>query len=215
MRSQNEPKQSESSNSSNKELRVLAEVEITPDITQRQLSQKVGISLGIANALLRNLVRKGYLRSQQASWKRWVYTLTPEGVSHKIRLTVAYVRRFVNHYHTVRQILREQLEPLNLHEESRVAILGTGEFAELVFLGLKEFGISEIDVFATQPNERDSFLGIPVRRLDDLNFGEYDRVLVSSLDEIAADELLSRAGVIVNKNRLVSFFSDFNTGANS
>jgi len=118
-----------------RELRVLTEMEASSDITQRKLSQKVGIALGLTNTLVRNLASKGYVRSQKASWKRWVYALTPEGISHKIRLTVSYIRRVMNDYQTVRQILGQQLEHLSLHEESRIAIYGTGEFAELVYLG--------------------------------------------------------------------------------
>ena len=63
----------------------------------------------------------------------------------------------------MRQTLRGQLEPLGLNEESRVAICGTGEFAELVYLGLKELGIDEIDVFASESPGGRRFLGLPAR----------------------------------------------------
>ena len=66
---------------SDKELQVLTEVESTSDITQRQLSQRAGIALGITNTLLRSLIKKGYIRAHKASWKRWAYALTPEGAS--------------------------------------------------------------------------------------------------------------------------------------
>ena len=89
-----------------RELKLLSEVESDPDTTQRQLSQRVGIALGLTNTLLRNLSKKGYLRVAQASWKRRIYTLTPEGFSHRVSLMVAYVHRFLDHYRTVRQTLR-------------------------------------------------------------------------------------------------------------
>ena len=146
-----------------RELQILSEVDSAPDATQRQLSQKVGIALGLTNALLRNLTKKGYIRVSKASWKRRLYTLTPEGFSHRIRLTVAYIHRFLDHYQKVRRTLREQLEPLVLHEESQVAIYGTEEFAELVYLGLRELGIEEIDVFASEVQAGHRFLGIPGR----------------------------------------------------
>ena len=59
------------------ELRLLSQVEDSPEVTQRELSQRVGIALGLTNVLLRNLVQKGYIRATQANWKRWIYTLTP------------------------------------------------------------------------------------------------------------------------------------------
>ncbi len=163
-----------------RELRLLLEVEDKPDATQRELSQRVGIALGLTNVMLRNLAQKGYLRATQAHWKRWLYALTPEGFSHKIRLTVSYIHRALDHYQNVRQTLREQLEPLALNAESRVAIYGTGEFAELVYLGLRDLGIEEIDAFGTKdPPGR--FLGMPVLDLATLQPERYDRVVVALL----------------------------------
>lgn len=189
-----------------KELQVLTEVEASSDITQRQLSQRAGIALGLTNAILRNLIKKGYIRSQQASWKRWVYALTPEGASFKVRLIIGYVHRFLDHYKRVRQSLREQLEPLALHEESRVAILGTGEFAELVYLGLREMGIEEIDIFVSQHNGSGKFLGMPIRDLGTLHHEEFDHVVVASLEnqEAGHSEL---ANMSVPAEKVVTLFS--------
>ena len=202
MRSENEQHE-QTDRDSLRELRMLTELASSSDITQRKLSQRVGIALGLTNTLVRNFVSKGYIRSQKASWKRWAYALTPEGMTHKIKLTVLYVRRVMNDYQTVRQILGEQLEHLSLHEESRVAIIGTGEFAELVFLGLKEIRIEEIDVFSTNPGATNRFLGIPVQDISTINPQDYDRVLVASLNP-QSDEEFSK--ILGESEKLFTFF---------
>ena len=189
-----------------RELRLLSEVDDSPEVTQRQLSQRIGIALGLTNLLLRNLVQKGYVRATQAGWKRWMYNLTPEGLRHKIRLTAAYIHRFLDHYQRVRQTLRQQLEPLALHAESRVAIYGTGEFAELIYLGLKELGIEEIDVFGEADEAGGRFLGMPIRHSASLQPGDYDRVVIAFLgssDGLHAE--LQQRGVAEEK--LVTFFT--------
>ena len=170
-----------------RELRLLSEVEGKPEATLREISQRLGIALGLTNVMLRNLAQKGYLRATQTHWKRWQYALTPEGFSHKIRLTVAYIHWVLDHYQNVRQTLREQLEPLELNAESRVAIYGTGEFAELVYLGLKEIGIEEIDVFGTKDPTGRGFLGMPVQDVLTLQPGLYDRILVALLGEFEGE----------------------------
>ena len=76
-----------------RELQLLTEIDETPVLTQRQLSLKMGIALGLTNVMLRSLVHKGYLRVSRASWKRRLYNLTPDGLAHKLRLTSAYARR--------------------------------------------------------------------------------------------------------------------------
>ncbi len=152
-----------------KELQVLSEVESSPEITQRQLAQRAGIALGLTNALLRNMIKKGYIRANKASWKRWVYALTPEGATFKLRLVKNSINQFLDQYRIVRQILRDQLQPLTLHEESRIAILGTGDFARLVYLGIKEFGIEEIDVFSAGVAVNQRFLGMVVQDVSQLH----------------------------------------------
>lgn len=206
MRSKREqPDWSESNG--DRDLRLLNEVEADPTISQREISVRLGIALGLTNMLLRSLMKKGYVRANQADWKRKLYALTPEGFYHKIRLTAAYIRRFLDHYQRVRQTLREQLAPLALHQESRVAIWGTGEFAELIYLGLREIGIEEIDVFApkTKPGQR--FLGIPVRGIDALQSERYDRVLIASVN--GSDDLLEQVPSLNgDSDKLVVFFGD-------
>lgn len=189
-----------------RELQLLSKVDESPEATQRQLSMRLGIALGLTNVLLRNLVQKGYVRVSQATWKRRLYTLTPAGFSRRISLMVDYVHKVLDHYQSVRQTLREQLEPLALNEESRVAIYGTGEFAELVYLGLKELSIIEIDVFDSPPAAGRRFLGMPVRDLVSLEAEHYDRVLVAYLEPSpsAVLELQDRG---VSSKQLVFFFS--------
>ena len=190
-----------------RELRLLSEVQQAPDATQRTLARRLGIALGLTNVMLKNLKTKGYVRITQASWQRWLYALTPAGFTRKIQLTVAYIHRVLDHYQQVRQTLREELEPLELNEESRVAIFGTGEFAEVVYLGLKELGIEEIDVFRTGNPDGDRFLGMPVRASATLRPEQYDKVVVAMLNvsPSSLDELQSLG---VAPSNVVTFFSD-------
>jgi DNA-binding MarR family transcriptional regulator len=189
-----------------REMQLLSEVELNPDVTQRHLSQRIGIALGLTNVLLRNLVQKGYVRVSHASWKRRLYTLTPDGFSHRIRLMAGYVHRFLDHYQRVRQTLREELEPLALNAESRVAIYGTGEFAELVYLGLRERGIEEIDIFDSRGLGNRRFLGMPVLDIGMLQPEHYDRVVIAHLRPTGAQyKQLQEQGA--STKQLVTFFS--------
>jgi len=170
------------------------------------MSQRLGIALGLTNVLLRNLAEKGYIRVTQAGWKRWVYALTPAGFSRKVHLTVAYIHRFLDHYQTVRQTLREELEPLALNEESRIAIYGTGQFAELVYLGLRERGIEEVDVFGPKSLNGLKFLGMSVQDVKVLQPEQYDRVIVAQLYDSNSD-LMELQGLGVAPDKLVRFFA--------
>lgn len=193
MRSESEHNHSDDIEAS-RELTVLSEVQSTPNTSQRRLARHMGVSLGVTNLLLHNLARKGYVRITQAGWRRWLYALTPAGFSRKVQLMAAYIQRFLSHYQRIRQTLREEMEPLALHMESSVAIYGTGELAELVYLGLKELGIEEVDIFAPGSPNGSRFLGMPVRDIAVMRPEYYDRVIVSLLEdtENSCEELRAR-----------------------
>lgn len=190
-----------------RELQILTEIEADPQINQRQLSLRLGIALGLTNVLLRNLAQKGYVRATKANWRRWLYALTPEGFSHKMRLTVAYVNRVLHHYRRVRQTLREQMEPLALHSESRIAICGTGELAELIYLGLRDLNIEEIEIFDPIMSCGQRFLGLPIRDISELRPEIYDRVVIAELGAVKPmgdQDPISEP----NSDRFITFFAN-------
>jgi len=112
----------------------------------------------------------------------------------------------LDHYQNVRQTLRGQMEELGVNEESRIAVCGTNEFAELVYLGLKEVGIEEI-VFCSKGNAvGDRFLGVLVEDVKKINFNDYDKVVIAELHGYEAlSQMLSDLGV--PEQKVVTFFS--------
>ena len=205
MSSQNEQNVVSDANT-DRELNLLAEIQLRPEATQRQLSVKLGIALGMTNLLLHNLAEKGYVRITNAGWRRFIYNLTPEGISRKIHLTLDYVHRFLEHYSRVRQTLREELAQESLNAESRIAIYGKGEFAELVYLGLKELGIEEMEVFVSGAEQDEKFLGIRVKDASTLEPDHFDRVVIATPGraETQYQTLIDQG---VGREKLVLFFT--------
>ena len=118
---------------------------------------------------------------------------------------VAYIRRFLDDYSNVRKILRDQLNTLVLHEESRVAIVGTGELAELVYLGLREHAVEEVEIYDVDVDVDCKFLGFDVREVEHLAPERFDKVLIAALnisDKLVEDIKTRRIG----EEQLVYFF---------
>lgn len=78
-------------------LKVLREIEGNPEITQRELAQQLGVSLGKANYCLQALIGKGFIKArnfQNSNNKRAdLYILTPQGIEAKARISVAFLLR--------------------------------------------------------------------------------------------------------------------------
>ena len=92
--------------------RVLALLERSPDISQRELARELGISLGGVNYALRALIEKGMLKAQNFSSSdkklAYVYILTPKGLAEKSFLTARFLRRQMDEY----EALRAEIESL-------------------------------------------------------------------------------------------------------
>lgn len=97
-------------------LRVLKLVETQPEISQRQLAQELGISLGKANYLIKALLERGHIKAgnfMRAQNKlKYAYLLTPEGLHAKLQLTRNYLARKEAEYHALKgeiEAMRKEL----------------------------------------------------------------------------------------------------------
>lgn len=78
------------------EYALIQAVADNPGQTQRTISKRIGLSLGMTNILLVRLARKGYIKIRQLDWKRTEYLLTMKGALEKSRKSYAYT------FHTIR-----------------------------------------------------------------------------------------------------------------
>jgi len=84
-----------------------------PDVTQREIAQRLGVSASGLNYCLNALIDKGYLKVQNFSQSKnkfgYIYVLTPKGVMEKITLTGKFLERKQAEYNA----LRAEIESLS------------------------------------------------------------------------------------------------------
>ncbi len=94
--------------------RVLRLIEDQPEISQRELSRALGVSLGKTHYLLKALLDKGLVKAdnfRRSDNKRaYAYLLTPSGIAAKLDLT----RRFLQIKEAEYRVVREEIEQLRL-----------------------------------------------------------------------------------------------------
>ena len=97
-------------------LRYLAN---NPDVSQRELAQSMGISLGKLNYCLKALVAKGWVKagnfSRNPEKKRYAYLLTPQGIEAKTRLTVQFLQTKMHEYDALRREIETLRQEAALH----------------------------------------------------------------------------------------------------
>jgi EPS-associated MarR family transcriptional regulator len=86
---------------------VLHLLEDEPELTQRELAEKLGISLGGANYCLKALIEIGHIKAGNFSKNPdkfvYLYLLTPEGISEKAKLTAGFLKRKMAEYRALKK----------------------------------------------------------------------------------------------------------------
>ncbi|MBW1866257.1 MAG: MarR family EPS-associated transcriptional regulator [Deltaproteobacteria bacterium] len=84
-------------------LKILAK---KPEMSQREMAKRVGVSLGKVNFLISELTGKGILKAKQFKNSRnkagYAYILTPHGLEEKTKLALGYLQSKITEYETIR-----------------------------------------------------------------------------------------------------------------
>lgn len=160
-------------------LELLQAIHGQSDVTQRNLADRLGVALGLANAYLRRCIRKGLIKVKQAPANRYLYYLTPKGFAEKSRLTAEYLKDSFHLYRrasiSVNAVLAECARCGFIH----LTLCGASELAEIALVRAREYPVSIDAVFdPVCPDER--FLNVPVVRHATL-LKRYDACIVTSI----------------------------------
>ncbi len=111
-------------------FRVLRLLRENPELSQRELADALGVSLGATNYCLSALIDKGFVKlgnfSASGDKRRYAYVLTPRGLREKTALTGRFLKRKKAEYEALRseiEALQEEIEPAvetaDRHADSR------------------------------------------------------------------------------------------------
>ena len=161
---------------------LLEEIAKDQSISQRDLSRRLGIAVGLVNSYLKNMVAKGYVRIKSFPRNRYSYLLTPKGIAGKSRLTYHHLSYFTNLYTTARSDFRKLFSQLEEEGVEKILFCGVDEMTDIAYLSLQETNIVLAGVVDFDENIiGEKFFNLIVASFDDLKEYEFDRIIVTSL----------------------------------
>ena len=108
------------------QLQVMRAIELNPRLTQRQLAEVLGVSLGKAHYCMKALIDKGWVKMGNFSHNQkkldYAYLLTPKGIKSKAVLTTHFLQRKMMEY----EALRQEIELVSAKPEVKKRALGGG-----------------------------------------------------------------------------------------
>lgn len=126
-----------------KEYIVLEEINENKHISQRQLAQKTGLSLGSINLLLKKMIKEGFIKIESIPANRVVYMLTPKGMMEKANKTYKYIKHHYRMIEETKEKLKKVLSQLIEENKNIHVILDEEEISQLVKIVIEEMEIKE------------------------------------------------------------------------
>lgn len=181
-------------------LRILEAFEQDPSQTQRDLAQRLKISLGMVNALTKRLAEKRYLKITNMPKNRMQYLLTPKGMVEKTQLTYQFVLHSMQYYRDARSRLQGIFRDLAAKQKERIFLFGISELAEICYITLQETDIVLAGVI-DDDRAGEQFLGHQIESMTILeNINSTDAIIITDIDKSnKAMNLLLAYGIDFNQ----------------
>ncbi len=149
------------------EYTIMQEIAEDGNITQRELSKNLGVSLGTINVLLNKMVREGLIKMTQVSQKQVLYMLTPVGIMEKANKTVSYLKAHYKAIDRSKQVFKSLFKELN-------------EGYNMIYLSINDHELKEVLELSLYELYRENVLIQYefIDTLDKMNLGEYQKVIL-------------------------------------
>ena len=92
-------------------LNIIRKISKDSNISQREISTELGISLGKVNYCLRALKEKGFIKiknfRKSKNKMKYFYVLTPKGISEKTKITIRFMKQKMREYDELKKEIKK------------------------------------------------------------------------------------------------------------
>lgn len=167
-----------------KEFGFLQELEKSPVVSQRELSRRFGVALGVTNACLRKMAGKGWIRIREMDHHKSGYFLTPKGVAEKTRLHLHLVSWRVQQYSALKEMVGKRLEEMERRGIKRVVFYGLSDEMEVAFLKLQGSKMKLVGIMDDEERNGDeNCFGHELKDVSQIVGLKPDAILITSLND--------------------------------
>lgn len=167
-----------------RDLQFLEELERTPNLSQRELSRKLGVALGVTNACIKRMVRRGWIKLGKVPPRRIGYYLTPKGFAEKARLTATFLSYNIHHYARLKAVIAERFAEMASQGVKRVIFYGVTDEMEVAYVTLQSAGMELVAIVDDKDGVKGKkVLGRRTRDPGEIAELKADAILITSILE--------------------------------
>lgn len=94
-----------------------------PEMSQRELAEAIGVSVGGIHYVLKALVEKGLVKignfTAAEDKRRYAYILTPKGIARKAHLTRVFLAKKMQEYEALKEEIASLQRALNQYQSGK------------------------------------------------------------------------------------------------
>ena len=172
--------------------------------SQRELSRKLNISLGLVNTFIKKLTNQGICKIENRPKSKIKYMLTPLGVIEKTKLTKKYLAYSIDYYKGIKQRISEILSALANAGKKKIVLYGAGEITEITCIVVDENNLDKVMIFDDQKANR-KICGVKINKENEILNSEYDVVLINDVENSkrTCQQLINKG---VPENKIFTIF---------
>ena len=109
--------------------KLLTLLAIEPNLSQREMARRMGISLGKTNYVLTELANKGIIKIKRfksaVNKIPYTYMLTPDGLEEKAKITLTFLKRKLSEYEEIKRQIKEIAKEVEKDETIDIPVTDT------------------------------------------------------------------------------------------
>lgn len=117
---------------------IMSEIAENENVSQRELSKKLGISLGSVNVLINKMIKEGLIKIEKVSQKQALYMLTPVGMMEKAKKTVSYLKIHYKAIYETKEKVKVLINNLEVYNIIFI-LLSEDEMGEIMKIAIDEY----------------------------------------------------------------------------
>jgi DNA-binding MarR family transcriptional regulator len=164
-----------------RDLQFLEEIEQNPKVSQRELSHKFGIALGMTNACIKKMARRGLIKLTGIPPRRIAYYLTPKGFTEKTKLTLNFFSYNIHHYAEMKKRIGKILLEMQNRGVKRVAFYGVNDEMEVAYITLQGLDMKLVGILDDENNWGKEIFGYKVIGPGAVKSLNPDAILITSM----------------------------------
>jgi DNA-binding MarR family transcriptional regulator len=189
-----------------RDFQLLEEIERNPKVSQRELSHKFGIALGVTNACIKRMARRGLIRLKGIPPRRIAYYITPRGFAEKANFALRVFSYNIRHYAEMKKLISKKLLEMQQSGVKRVAFFGVSDEMEIAYVILQGTDMELVAIVDSHDGVRaQTVLGRKAENPVIIENLEADAILITSIR--AKDEILRNAKRIMRRNNKIKLFT--------